>query len=81
MVIIWLVLVTNDIFYVHEVIWCLLTFLRLRLMLHIPFGVFVHVCVALDRVFFDEEFDALIEGCGDRRRLLPEEYLHRIVGS
>lgn len=28
---------------------------------HLPFGVFVHVRVALDRVFFDKEFDALVE--------------------
>lgn len=50
-------------------------------MLDIPFRIFVHVCVALDRVFFYEELDALVEGCGDRRRLFSEKYFYRIVGS
>lgn len=50
-------------------------------MLHIPFRIFVHVCVALNRVLFNEEFDALVEGGGDRRRLFSEEYFYRIVGS
>lgn len=37
--------------------------------------------VRLHGILFDQEFDALIEGCGDRRRLLAQQHLHRIVGG
>lgn len=37
-----------------------------------PFTVFVHVCVGLNGVLFDQEFDALIERGGDRGRLLAQ---------
>lgn len=36
--------------------------------------------VALNGVFFDEEFDALVEGGGDGGGLLPQQHLDGVVG-
>lgn len=46
---------------------------------HLPLAVLVHVSVRLYRVFLDKELNALVEGCGDRWRLLPEQHLHRVI--
>lgn len=39
------------------------------------------MCVALDRVFFYEEFDALVEGSGDGGRLFAQKDLDGVVGG
>lgn len=51
-----------------------------RLWEYSPFGVFVHVGVALYGVFFDEELDALVEGGGDGGRLFAQKDLDGVVG-
>lgn len=46
-----------------------------------PFTVFVHVRVRLHGILFDQEFDALIEGCRYRWWLLTQQHLNWIVGG
>lgn len=50
-------------------------------MWHLPFGILVHMGVRLDRVFLDEEFDALVEGGSHGGWLFAEKYFNGVVGS
>lgn len=48
---------------------------------HLPFGVLVLVRVRLNGILFDEEFDALVEGCCDRWWLFPQQDFHGVVAG